>query len=563
MENANYDVLILIGLALFLGTVGGDLLRKLRVPGIVGFILTGILIGRSGLGLVDAGAIEALRPFNYFALALIGFTIGGELKRDVFKKYGKSLLKILTFEGFGAFLFVFILTAACGYFFIEDMRINLALALLLGAVGSATDPASPMNIIMESKSRGPLTTNILGIVALDDGFAVVLFALASSVAGKLAGQQAAGQNQILMPVYEILGAAALGAAAALILAALLDRQRTGEGLAGFSLGLIILVAGVSVSMHFNMILAVMTFGFVIVNIRAEKSKQIFKIVKSATGPIFVLFFVLVGASLDLRYLNAEVIVIAAAYMLGMFGGKVLGARAGASGAPSQVYRYLPYCLLAQAGVAVGLTILASQRFPGEISSMMIAVVTPSVFLLQIIAPVATRISLEKAGETGLSVTEEDILTTVTAGELYDESSPRIYEDAPVQKILKLFADGENLYYPVVSRDAKLLGIITVEGIKSTLMERELGEMLLAFDIMEPVPAVINEKASLSEAGDAMKRHGIEFIPVEDSKGNLKGFIEERMLRKYISSRLLEMKDRIKALETRKSAELKPPPGDAV
>ncbi len=555
MEKPHFNVLVLIGLALFLGTVGGGFLKKLKIPGIVGFILTGVLIGKSGLKIVDAGAIEALRPFNYFALALIGFTIGGELKKDVFKKYGRALLNILTFEGLGSFLSVFALTAVCGAFFIEDIRITLALALLLGAVGSATDPASPMNVIMETKSRGPLTTNILGIVALDDGLAVILFALASTIAGKIIREPAAAAHHpALMPVYEILGAAALGIAAGLLLAALIDRLK--EGLAGFSLGLIILTAGLSVAWGFDMILSVMCFGFTIVNMRPEKSKQIFRIVGSATGPIFILFFVMVGASIDIKYLTPAAGFLAAAYMLGTATGRIFGTRAGAkiSKAPPSVISYLPYCLFAQAGVAVGLTILAAQSFPGEIGALMVAVVTPAVFLLQIAAPIATRISLNKSGETGLNVTERELLENVSAGELSTTSAPAIYENTPIIEILKLFSEGENLYYPVVSEEKKLLGIVSVEGIKSTLMERELGQMLIAIDIMEPAPAAISEYASLAEAGETMKKYGIEFIPVTDPGGTLKGFIEERMIKKYISSRLLQMRQKIFEIEREKAGD---------
>jgi CBS domain-containing protein len=257
--------------------------------------------------------------------------------------------------------------------------------------------------------------------------------------------------------------------------------------------------------------------------------------------------------LETRHLTPGIMFLAAAYIGGMAAGKVSGAKLGAklSGAPRSVYLYLPYCLFAQAGVAVGLTILASQNFPGEIGAKMVAVVTPSVFLLQLFAPFATRIALEKSGETGLNVTEKDLLEDVPVSELFQTSPPAVYENTPVSEILSMFSSGENLYYPVVSHEGKLLGIVSVEGIKSTLMEQELGGMLLAIDITEPAPPSIRENASLSEAGEAMKKRGTEFIPVEDNDGVLKGFIEERMLKKYISSRLLEMTSRITKLEKEK------------
>ena len=169
------NILLLLGLALFGGTVGGRIFQKFRIPQVVGYIIIGILIGQSGIKMVDESIIEALRPFNYFALGLIGFMVGGELKKEIFAKYGKDFLYILLCEGLAPFLLVSISVGILGTVMFGSGPFVWALALLLGAIASATDPATTTSVLKEYKTRGPLTTTILGIVALDDGLALFLF----------------------------------------------------------------------------------------------------------------------------------------------------------------------------------------------------------------------------------------------------------------------------------------------------------------------------------------------------------------------------------------------------
>ena len=205
------NVLLLLGLALFGGTVGGRLFQKLRIPKVVGYIIIGIVIGRSGLGLVDDEIIEVLRPFNYFALGLIGFMVGGELKKEVFSKYGKPVIAILLCEGLAPFFLVTLFIGIVGSYLLGASPSVWALALLLGAIASATDPATTTSVLKEYKTRGPVTTNVLGIVALDDGLALILFALASTITGVLLGQgNGVVFKDVVRPLYEIVTALGIG-----------------------------------------------------------------------------------------------------------------------------------------------------------------------------------------------------------------------------------------------------------------------------------------------------------------------------------------------------------------
>ena len=207
------NILFFLGLALFGGVMGGRIFQKIKVPQVVGYIFIGIILGRTGFNLINSEIIEMMRPFTYLALGLIGFMIGGELKKEVFQKYGKQFFVILLSEGLGAFLFVFLSIGILGQFFLGTGAASWVLALLLGAIASATAPAATTDVLWEYKSRGPLTSIVLGIVALDDVLALVLFAAVASIAGKFLGQNN-GEGlmlSIIHPIYEIIGAIILGA----------------------------------------------------------------------------------------------------------------------------------------------------------------------------------------------------------------------------------------------------------------------------------------------------------------------------------------------------------------
>ena len=177
------NILFLLGIALLGGTIGGRIFQKLHIPKVVGYITIGILIGQSGLKLITIDTIHSLKPLNYFALGLIGFMIGGELKKEVITKYGKQFMLILLSEGIGAFVAVALFIAIAGIFIFGNFTNGLALGLLLGAIASATAPAATTSVLWEYRTRGPLTRIVLGIVALDDGLALLLFSIAAFSAG--------------------------------------------------------------------------------------------------------------------------------------------------------------------------------------------------------------------------------------------------------------------------------------------------------------------------------------------------------------------------------------------
>ena len=545
------NILFLLGLALFGGTIGGRLFQKIRIPQVVGYITIGIIIGVSGLKVVGHDTIKTLQPFTYFALGLIGFMIGGELKKEVILKYGKQFINILLFEGVAAFLVVSISVGVAGSLLFGNWRFAWALGLLLGAIASATAPAATSEVLREYKTRGPLTRTVLGIVALDDALALLLFAIAASIAGSLIGNINNGVlKTFIHPLYEIGGSITIGALGGFVLSKLLKRYAEEKRLLALSIGTVLLVSGLALAIHVDMLLAAMTLGVIVANFIPRKSKAIFKVVEEFASPIFVLFFVLVGAKLNIRHMTPTVIILGCIYLVGRTGGKALGANFGAriANAPKSVQKYLPLCLFSQAGVAIGLSILASNYFPGEIGNTIVIIITATTFILEIAGPTFVKVAVTKAGEVGLNITEEDVVQKSKAKDLMDKNPPLIYENMQLADILRIFSENDYLYYPVINKDKELRGIITVESIKQTFLETDIGGLILANDLMQPAIAKTSAEAPISEVKETLNRYDIEYLPVVDEHDKIAGFIESKKLNKFISTKIIELQRQADSLE---------------
>lgn len=556
LSHTHLNILVLLGLALFGGTFGGRLFQKLRIPQVVGYIAVGIVLGQTGASIVNEQVVESFQIFNYFALGLIGFTIGGELKRETFQKYGKQIVTVLLFEGTAAFVLVAVLIGTVGSLLLESSQVAWALGLLLGAIASATAPAATSSVIWEYKSKGPLTTTILGIVAMDDGLALLLFAVASSVAGLILGNGSTGLlGTFISPFYEIAGSVFIGGFSGFVLSKILKRHSEKDRVLAFSIGIVLLVLGTALLFEFDILLASMSLGVTVVNLTPRKSQDMFNLLRGFTPPIYVLFFVLVGAELNLSYMSVPLILMVVVYLVGRTAGKMAGSSLGArvSHASKSVRKYLPMCLFSQAGVAIGLSILAGHMFPGEVSNAIVIIIISTVFVLELTGPPFVKMAIVKAGEAGLNITEEDLIRKSKVKDIMDKNQPLIYENMCLSNILEIFSNNENLYYPVVNHEKHLMGIISIDHLKKTFMLQGLNEFLLAYDLMEPVIAVVHPDTSMTEAKEEMARNHIECLPVVSKDNKLVGFVESRSIQKLISQKIAELDRKSRELEAPQSS----------
>ena len=543
--------LLLLGLALLAGTVGGKLFQRIKVPQVVGYIIIGIILGQSGFNIIDREMVRALQPLNSLALGTIGFMIGGEIKRSLLIKYGRKFLIVLLSEGLSAFLLVFLSIGILGSLIFGHPELYWPLGILMGAIASATAPAATTDVLWELRSRGPLTTMILGIVAMDDALSLFLFAIANTVAAVLIGQHHEAWWIIFThPVYEIILAIVIGGAGGFVLGKTLRQQTEKDRLLATTLGMLMLVIGVSLAIGADMLLATMALGIVLTNYAPRLSQQIFAVVHGFTPPIYTLFFVLIGAKFQAEQVSFTLLIIAVIYIVARIVGKMYGCYMGAkwAKAPRRVQKNLPLCLFSQAGVAIGLSIVAYQTFPGFIGDTIVVVITVSTFVVQLVGPILTRIAVTRSEEAGLNITEDDLIRKTRAKDIMDAQPPFIYADTPLTHILSTFHNDAHLYYPVVDRERRIIGIISVDTIKTTVLESLLTEFVIAEDLKEPVFQLVTADCPLDEVREVMDRYSLDYLPVVKDGKILVGFIERREVSKYIRGKILEMQRKSEELD---------------
>jgi Kef-type K+ transport system membrane component KefB len=537
------NIILLIGLAIFLGTAGARVFQKFRIPQIVGYVVIGLIIGESGLNLIGRDTVETLSLFNMFALGIIGFMIGGELRRDVFRKHGKQFFIILCSEGITAFILVAILSGFVAWYFTGNLHTSVAMALVLGAIASATAPAATTNVLWEYKTRGPLTSTVLAIVALDDCLALLLYGLASSIAAAFLGKTNGSiWTTIPIAVFEIVGAVILGVLAGFLLSFILKRIKEPDKVLAFAVSSVLLVIGLSIALKVGSILAAMVLGATIANLAPRRRQSTFELMEKFTPPIYVLFFVLAGAHLVLGEVTGWMIVMAIVYIIGRTVGKAFGSWFGAkrSQAPDVVRRYLGFCLLSQAGVAIGLAIISSQLFTEQVGHAIIVIVMTTTFIVEVFGPMFVKLGVKKAGEIGMNVTEEDLIKTYTVKDVMDTKPTSIAQDLPLQQILEVFSTSDNLYYPVIDSQSRIIGIITIADIKEMFASREVAGWLLACDVAEPVLDKTTPNKPLEEAMERMSRYDLENMPVVagDGSDELVGVLDYRIVNRKISAEVL-------------------------
>ncbi len=536
-------VILIIGFALFFGTIGARVFQWLRIPQVVGYIAIGVIVGKMGIGLVDDTVIDNLLPFNFLALGVIGFMIGGELQRDIFRKYGRQFFSVLVSEGIGAFIVVTLLIWLVVWVGTGDLLQATTLAIMLGAIASATAPAATVDVLWEYKARGSLTSTVFAIVALDDVLALVLFGLAASIASNIISTTAGSVIGFLgLTLYELAGAVLLGALMGYALNLALRRSRDHEKVLAFTIGAVTLVVGAAQALEFDLILAAMALGATTRNLAPRRSTNAFEMVRRFSPPIYVLFFVFVGARLDVRGIPPWMRAVAAAYLVGRTTGKLVGATLGARiGRASEVVRkYLGLTLFSQAGVAVGLAIMASVRFPGEIGDAIVTIITATTFVVQLIGPPCVKYAIHKAGEAGRDITEEDLMESMKVSEVMQGKAFTFMANTPLPQILLSIAETEAVAYPVVVQENELIGMITIQGLKQSFAIEGEKHWYLAYDLMEPVPDIVTGEMPIGEAVTKMRELYLDYMPVveTDEDRKLIGMLELREVSRQIAHELI-------------------------
>jgi CBS domain-containing protein len=289
----------------------------------------------------------------------------------------------------------------------------------------------------------------------------------------------------------------------------------------------------------------MTLGITMANLAPRQSKGAFNLVKGFSPPIYTAFFVLAGAHMQFGLIAGWMVVMVVVYTVLRAGGKIAGSWFGAkvADAPAVVRKYLGICLLPQAGVAIGLAILAGQQFEqfdAQLGHAIIMITMTATFLMEILGPMLVKLGVKKAGEVGMNVTEEDLIKAYAVKDVMDASATTIAHDVPLEQILEVFSTTDSVCYPVVDAGSQIIGIITIAGIKEMFANRDVAGWLLACDVAEPALDKTTPDKPLQEALETMRRYDLENMPVvaaQDSN-RLVGMLDTRMVNRKISAEVL-------------------------
>lgn len=382
------ETLLVLGGLLLLGLLAEVAARRTRLPRVTLLLLLGVLAGPAGLDVLPAEGSGWFDVVAELALVMIGFLLGGEFTLDHLREVGRSVFVIA-----GAQSVTTVAVVGAGLLLAGA---SARLALPLAGVAAATAPAATLAVVRETGARGRFTSVLKGVVAVDDAIGIVLFSLLLAAAGLLSGG-GLDPGSLLLPLREIGGAAALGLLLGAGAAPLTGRLRTGEATLEEALGLILVCGGLAMWLEVSSILAAMVMGGTLANL-ARHHERPFHEIENIEWPFLVVFFLLAGASLELGVLSAAGPVVLG-YVLLRTTGKTVGAALGTRLARSHLPagRWLGLALMPQAGVALGLAIAASRRFPASEAELLNVVVAATV-VFELAGPVLTRLALRSAGE---------------------------------------------------------------------------------------------------------------------------------------------------------------------
>lgn len=409
-------VLFEIAIALFAGLLMSRPAKKLGLPAVTGYLIAGLLIGPfvlgqfgiEGLGFASAERVEQLGIISDVALGFIAFAIGNEFRLSQLKQIGKQATVIAIFQALVATLLVD--AALIGLHFLMPDKLSIATAITLGAIATATAPAATLMVVNQYKAKGKLTDILLPIVALDDAVGLIVFAVSFGIAKALnSGASLNIFTVAINPLIEIVGSLLLGSVIGILFNfsekfffSRSKRMCISITYVFLAVALSMLhfhIPGTEIEIGFSSLLVCMMLGTVFCNM-CVFSEELMAKVDRWTAPLFVLFFVISGAELDLSvFTDWAVIVIGVVYIIFRSAGKISGATVSAKfmKCDPSIQKYLGITLLPQAGVALGMSVTVAAEL-GADGAIIRNIVLFAVLVYELFGPLMTKIALTKAGD---------------------------------------------------------------------------------------------------------------------------------------------------------------------
>lgn len=382
--------LLILGSFLLAGYVAHVVGIRTHVPRVILLLLVGIAAGPAGFNVVPDTTANWFPVVTQAALSVVGFELGEKFFGASVKAIGRPLLVLSVIKVIGTALIVLVILLLFG--------IQLELALILAGIASATDPAATTDVIEEVSASGRLTETTLRLVAIDDAWGIIIFSLMTAMAAALNND---GQAIVLVwvGIEEVIGSILLGAGLALPMSWVTGRATKGELTLIETLGFVFVCGGVASLLGLSYLLACMTMGCVVSNTARHHTRP-FHAIKNVQQPFLIVFFLLAGFSVELSSFSTLGI-ISAAYIIARAIGGISSGYFGArlAGFPAAVQKLIGLCMLPQAGVALGLGLVAAERFP-QLAEQIISVTVGTTVVFELIGPLTTRYALHRSGESG-------------------------------------------------------------------------------------------------------------------------------------------------------------------
>jgi Kef-type K+ transport system membrane component KefB len=386
------NTILNLGLILLLGLLAERLIQKIKLPTVTAFIIAGILLGPSLLNLINPQLIGSSGLISNIALGIIAFSLGESFLFSSFKEIGRPVIYISLIA---AFLPCILVTMGL-YFLLEQ---PLYVAILFGAISSATAPAATLMVIRECKARGSLTNTLLGVVAIDDAWCLIVFSLSFAFSkDMIQGDANPSWFKVIYPfIKEIIFVIILGSLTAFTCNFISRYIKLKSDLLIYILGFLLLNTGLALYFHLSLLLTNIIFGAVLVNI-STTSFKFFDLIKSVDAPLYLVFFILAGANLEIALLQG-VWIFGLAFIILRSSGKIIGAYLGGylSKAEHKIRKYLGWGLLPQAGVAIGLALIVKEEFP-QVGNILFPTIIATTVFYEIVGPIFTKYALVASKE---------------------------------------------------------------------------------------------------------------------------------------------------------------------
>ncbi|MBQ0083219.1 MAG: cation:proton antiporter [Clostridiales bacterium] len=412
------DILLSLSVALIMGLLLTRIIKPFGLPAVTGYLIAGVLIGPyglgqiasligvSGLGFPTADYVSRFGVISDVALGFIAFSIGNEFRIPQLKKIGKQATVIGVFQALTATLFVDVALCVLSKILGESV-FPISAAITLGAVATATAPAATLMVVRQYKAKGPLTDMLLPIVALDDAVGLIVFAVSFGIAKAMVVGAVDFISIIIDPLIEIIASLLLGLLVGYLFSQSEKFFHSRSKRLSVSVTFVVLTVAITmlkfkigaVTVGFSPLLACMMLGTVFCNV-CESSEELMDRVDRWTTPLFILFFVISGAELELSvFTKWSIIGVGAVYIIFRSIGKILGARWSSKfmKCDSTIVKHLGITLLPQAGVALGMSVSAMQLGDG-VGGLVRNIVLFSVLVYELVGPLLTKRALMKAGE---------------------------------------------------------------------------------------------------------------------------------------------------------------------